>query len=199
MPAFIATTLVSALNHYLQLDPENLARLAPLDGKVIAVELEGLNQCFYLLAKADRLKVIERYEGEPTVWIRGAPTALFRRWRGNGGDLVIEGDITVAQALQALLTQSNIDWEEVLAQRVGDTVAHQLGNFWHGFRGWNQRAIRVLSRDGVEYLQQELRALPPRPVVERFLSDVDTLREDADRLTVRIERLRKQSAGSGSL
>lgn len=88
----------------------------------------------------------------------------------------------------------DVDWEEQLSKAVGDVAAHQLGNLWRGLRGWGRRSADTLVRDGVEYLQQELHALPPRPAVEQFLSAVDTLREDADRLTARIERLRRRTA-----
>ena len=197
-PAIIATRLESALNHYLRLDPDSLPRLARLEGKVVAVELVGFGQCFYMLASAGRIRVTSRHEGEPSVWIRGTPLALFQQWRdvaGDGRDLIIEGDTAVAAQLRALLARLDIDWEEQLARRAGDAVAHQLGNFWRGLRGWKRRTSAVLARDGAEYLQQELRALPPPHAVERFLSAVDTLREDADRLAARVERLRRHVAG----
>jgi len=36
--------------------------------------------------------------------------------------------------------------------------------------------------------------LPPRHAVERFMNEVDQAREGADRLTARIERLRRRMA-----
>ncbi|HCK82147.1 MAG TPA: SCP2 sterol-binding domain-containing protein [Candidatus Competibacter sp.] len=197
-PAVITTGLEAALNRYLALDPESLSRLASLEGKVIAVELVGLGQCFYMLADAGRIRVTSHHEGEPAVWIRGTPLALFRQWRGvagEGRDLIVEGDTAVAAQLRALLARLDIDWEEQLARRAGDAVAHQLGNLWRGLQGWKRRTSAVLARDGAEYLQQELRALPPPYAVERFLGAVDALREDADRLAARVERLRRHVAG----
>lgn len=199
-PAIVTTRLEAALNHYLRLDPDSLPRLARLEGKVIAVEWVGLGQCCYLRADAGRIQVMNHHEEEPSVWIRGTPLALFRQWRGVSGearDLVIEGDTAVAAQLRALLARLDVDWEEQLARRVGDITAHQLGNFWRGLQGWKRRTSDVLARDGAEYLQQELRALPPPHAVEHFLSAVDTLREDADRLAARVERLRRHLAGVG--
>ena len=169
---------------------------------MIAVELDGWGQIVYLLPGVDGVRVVERHEGEPSVWVRGVPLALLRQWRGDpavGGEGAIEGDIAVGQAFQAILARVNIDWEEQLSKAVGDVAAHQLGNLWRGLRGWGRRSADTLARDGVEYLQQELHALPPRPVVERFLSAVDTLREDADRLAARVERLRRRAAAGGDL
>lgn len=197
IPAAFVAGLEVAFNRYLQLDPDIPPRLAALDGEVIAVELDGLNQAFYLLPGIDGVRVMDRHEGTPSVWIQGTPLALLRQWRSGpavDGDVTIEGDVTVGREFQAILMRMDIDWEEQLSKAVGDVAAHQLGNLWRGLRGWGRRSADTLVRDGVEYLQQELRALPPRPVVEQFLSAVDTLREDADRLTARIERLRRRTA-----
>lgn len=197
IPAAFVAGLEVAFNRYLQLDPDIPPRLAALDGEVIAVELDGLNQAFYLLPGIDGVRVMDRHEGTPSVWIQGTPLALLRQWRSGpavDGDVTIEGDVTVGREFQAILMRIDIDWEEQLSKAVGDVAAHQLGNLWHGLRGWGRRSADTLVRDGVEYLQQELRALPPRPVVEQFLSAVDTLREDTDRLAARIERLRRRTA-----
>ena len=68
---------------------------------------------------------------------------------------------------------------------------------WRSLRGWGRRVSAVVSANSTEYLQHELGALPPSHVVERFLHDVDILREDADRLAVRVERLRQRLAPGG--
>ena len=108
--------------------------------------------------------------------------------------MTIEGDAAVGREFQTALARLDIDWEEQLSRLVGDAAAHQVGRFWHGFQAWGQRASATLRRDGGEYLQWELRVLPPRPAVEQFLSAVDALREDTDRLAARIERLRRRLA-----
>ncbi len=196
-PAIIAASLETVLNPVLRLDPDAQSRLAALEGKVIAIEPEGLGLTLYLLPGAHGVRVLDQYAGEPTVRIRGTPLALARQWRGRGtagGDMTIEGDAAVGRDFQTVLARLDIDWEEPLSRLAGDAAAHQIGRFWREFRAWTQQAGNTLRRDGGEYLQRELRVLPPRPAVEQFLSAVDTLREDADRLAARIERLRRRLA-----
>ena len=202
MSAVAAAGLETALNRYLRLDPDILPQLAVLDGAAIAVELAGFGTSFYLLPGAAGVRVIDRYEGEPTVQIRGTPVALARHWRGQrapGDEIAVEGDTAVAREFQAILVRMDIDWEEQLSNVVGDAIARQLGNIWRSVRGWGQRVGGVLLRDGAEYFQQELRALPPRHAVEQFLGAVDALREDTDRLVVRVERLRRRATTDGSV
>lgn len=196
-PAVIAAGLEAALNPVLRLDPDLRSRLAALEGKVIAIEPEGLGLTLYLLPGATGVRVLDQYAGEPTVRIRAAPLALARQWRGRGtssGDMTIEGDAAVGREFQIALAHLDIDWEEQLSRLLGDAAAHQVGRFWRGFRAWGQRAGDTLRRDGGEYLQRELRVLPPHLAVEQFLSAVDALREDTDRLAARIERLRRRLA-----
>ncbi len=202
MPAVIAAGVETALNRYLRLDPDSLPQWAGLDGTVIAVELDDLGTSFYLLPGTTGVRVIDRYEDEPTVQIRGTLVALARSWRGrrvSGDGIAVEGDTAVAREFQAILARMEIDWEEQLSNVIGDVAARQLGNLWRRVCGWGQRVGDILLRDSAEYLQHELRALPPRHAVEQFLSAVDTLREDTDRLAARVERLRRCTPAGDSV
>jgi ubiquinone biosynthesis protein UbiJ len=194
----MAVGLEALLGPLLRLDPEIPPRMAALDGAVIAIEVEGLGLRVYLLPGANGIRVMDRYEGKPTVRIRGAPLALARQVFGQraSGEIEVEGDVAVGREFQTILARLDIDWEELGSGIVGDAAAHQLGRFWRGLRDWRQRTGDTLRRDGIEYLQQELRALPPRTAVEQFLGAVDTLREDADRLNARLERLRRRLTAS---
>ena len=195
-PAVTAASLETVLNLVLRLDPEILPRLGTLSGHVIAIEPSGMAMSFYLLPKPGGIQVRDRCETEPSVRIHATPAALFRQWRGRrarGGEIVIEGDVGVGREFQTILARLDIDWEEQLSRVVGDVVARRLGGLWDGLRAWSGRIGDVLPRDGGEYVQHELRVLPPRQAIEQFLNAVDLLREDADRLAARVERLRQRS------
>ena len=86
-PAALAASLEIALNAYLALDPEIVPQLAELSGAVIAIEPEGFGLTLYLFPNAQGIRVLDRYDGEPTVRIRGTPLALIQQWRGQPADL----------------------------------------------------------------------------------------------------------------
>lgn len=193
--ALVATGIETALNGYFSLDPDVLARLATLDGKVLAIELSGLDVALYLLPRQSHIRVFDTHAKEPDVLIRGTPLALMRMARGSAADVgdtgvFVKGDAHTAKAFQDMLKAVDIDWEEHLSRWIGDIAAHQVGNVVRNTAAWGNRTLDTMSSNVTEYLQHESRDLPSRYAMNEFLDSIDTLRNDADRLEARIRRLR---------
>ena len=195
-PALFFSTLGLALNSYLRLDADTLQRLGTLTGKVIAVDLRGLDLTFYLLPQAAGIRIEGAYAGVPDALLSGAPLALARlgiakHEKGTlfGGDVEIRGDIELGQRFKAILDGIDIDWEEHLSRVTGDVVAHQVGNVARDLLEWGRNTLDTVSRDVAEYLHEESRDLPVRSEIDEFLACIDTLRADADRLEARVRRL----------
>lgn len=196
--AAFSAVLESAVNRYLRLAPDSLAQLDRLQGKVIAVELRGLQQTLYLLPDGQGLMIQTHLEGEPDATLSGTPVSfaelslsrnpnrvLFR------GDVQISGDIKLGQDFKRILDQLDVDWEEVLSQYTGDVIAHKVGDLLRGISQWGQNALTSLGRNGAEYLQQESFDLPWQEEVRPFLSEVNRVRDDVERLAARVARLQQ--------
>ena len=200
----LAGGLELALNTWLRLDPDSLARSAALFGKVILVELvfttagaAGPRLSFYLLPGAEGIQVTASYPDAPHIQIRGTPLALARQFHqgsdaGLASGVEVQGDNQVAKAFQALLSGIDIDWEEQLSRLVGDALAHQVGTGVRELQTWGRQALTTLLTNAAEYLQQETRDLPPSGAMAAFLDGVDTLRSDTDRLEARVRRLQQR-------
>jgi ubiquinone biosynthesis accessory factor UbiJ len=191
------SALEAAFNRYLQLDPATLARLAPLSGKVIAIELLPVGLELYLLPGAAGVRIQGVCELAPDATLRGTPFALLRLQGARAdsqvlfsGDVEISGDTELGQRFKGILDSVEIDWEEQLALVFGDVLAHQIGRGLRGAVAWSNNAAGTLARDLTEYLQEEVRLCPRRDETEEFLAQVDTVRMDVDRLEQRIARLR---------
>lgn len=206
VPTLFLSALDVALNACLRLDPSTLQRLAALSGKVIAIELRGLDITLYLLPSANGMQVSGVHEGAPDTLLNGTPLALTRLGAAKhepgalfSGDVEIRGDIELGQRFKSILDAIDIDWEEQLSKLTGDVIAHQIGNAVRDILGWSRRAADTVGRDAAEYLHEESRDLPKRDEVEEFLAGVDTLRSDADRIEARIHRLHgmMQRRGAG--
>jgi len=183
------------LNRYLGLDPETLARLSGLAGKVVNVELRGLGITLHMAPHSGGIQLLHDYGAAADAVISGTPISLARVGLGEerglvfAGEVEIRGDVTLGQRFEAILRDIDIDWEEQLSRLVGDVAAHQVGNLVRDTLSWGSKTLETFGRDVSEYLQEESRHLPQRDEVETFLAEVDVLRNDAERLDARAKRL----------
>jgi Uncharacterized protein conserved in bacteria len=194
--------LERVFNRYLWCDPQAPRRLSTLDGKLLALELRGLNLTVYVLLRREGLRFPARAERVPDTYLRALPLALLRLAAGNNvhelvssGLVEISGDAEVAQRFRELLASIEVDWEEELARVVGDVLAHRIGNGVRNVRNYASHTCASLTRDLGEYLQYETRKLPSAHEVMVFLDAIDQLRNDSDRLEARISRLYQHFKG----
>jgi len=199
LPDAAAAAIEQAINGYLALDPEGAARLVPLQGRIICIEVAGFGTRLYVVPGTKGVQVFGDYAGEPDCVLRGPPLALARigispRKEDQlfSGEVQISGDTHLAQEFGRLIAGIEVDWEEHLSRVIGDPVAHQIGESIRAAGGWGRRSADTLAQDLKEYLQEEGRLLPTRYEVQAFLDEVDTLRDDVERLAARIDRITKR-------
>lgn len=199
LSAIPAAALEKALAQCLKLDPQTAALARQLSAKVVAIKLRNPAINFYLHFNDAGIKVSSDYDGQLDVQLSGTLLAMGRMaWVGQdheslfSSDIEINGDAEVARQVRMLFDGFDIDWEEVLANIVGDVAAHQLGVTVRGFQRWSQQSMQSLRQDASEYLQEEVQLLAVREDVDAFLTDVDCLRNDVERLEKRLQRLRSR-------
>jgi ubiquinone biosynthesis accessory factor UbiJ len=195
--AAVTRSLAFVINRYLEMDPAACERLAGLEGRVIAMELRGLDLRLVFRVQGQGIAFIDEPELQLDTLLRGTPIGLARLGLGGGnatgtlfsGAVEIAGDVETGQAFKAILDGIDIDWEEQLARYSGDVLAHQLGNAARHLDRWLRHARLTLEKDLSEYLQEELRLVPTRIEIENLLEDIDRLGMDAERLEARVKRL----------
>ena len=191
LPATLA--LQTAANAVLSLDERTRSRLRKLQGKVVEVHLLGLDLHLYVLIHADRLEVLNFFDGDVDAIIRGAPMAMASMGLSTRalfeGEVEIDGDIECGTQFKRLIESLDIDWEEHLSQFTGDIAAHQMGNAVRRTRTWLDRTVQAFGEDLGDYLREEALLTPTESECDAFQTDVDTLRSDVDRLAQRIERV----------
>ncbi|MGB5105045.1 MAG: SCP2 sterol-binding domain-containing protein [Steroidobacteraceae bacterium] len=190
--------LESVLNRGVADSRRAQALCRQLDGRVMSLSVQGTPLEFYFKAVGGRIALAPRHDGGADASLTGTPVALLSlagpKAGGalRGGGVRIEGDAEVAQKFRELLSQAQPDFEEELARVVGDVAARRVANVARGFLDWGRKASESLATNVVEYLQEEGRDLPTRVEVEEFLAGVDRLRDDAERLEARLERLERK-------
>lgn len=195
--------LEAIINRFLTLDPEASARLAPLAGRVIALEFRGFGNRLYFIPDNTSLQIFAAYDAVPDCVLRGSPLALAAMGMRRHTEEVIfdrqveiQGDTGIAHRFGQALADLEIDWEEQLSRLTGDPLAHAIGQGLGAAARWGDRSVDTLGEDLKEWLQEEARLLPTRYELGSFLTEVDRLRDDGERLAARVERLRRRLQSS---
>ena len=163
-----------------------------LDGKLIAIRVRDTGLAGYFVIRDGAIELRTEHDAEPDVAITGSMITLALMAGEDAirdGSLDLSGDAATAQRFQQLLGYARPDIEEELSGFIGDAAAHSLGELARGFGRWARDAREIMRENIREYLQEESREAPSRYEVERFTKDVNSLRDDVDRLAARIDRL----------
>lgn len=199
----------NTLQKYLDSDPEIAAKLNKFEGQRLLVHLTDIEKEFLLTPVNSSVVVSEHVVDEDaseeselniTTTIHSNIISLARMGLGaeyksmlNSGSLKIEGDVEFANQLRSIFIQVDIDWEEIASKYVGDAVAYQIGLIANKFKNYKKRSIENFRLDVSEYLQEESRILPTKVELDRFMSGVDSLDANVQRLEARIQRLMSMS------
>jgi ubiquinone biosynthesis protein UbiJ len=182
----------------LQSDPGTLDRLAELDGKVIALDFESTDVTIFMFPTPAGIRLRDEWEGEVDVHMIGTPAELVKMGLAAKSPITpgkinikIQGDLHVGQQFKKILDDMQIDWEELLAQHIGDIAAHHASSFLRGLHKRIDETVRTVANNGSEYLRFEADMLPADWRVDEFIEGVDKIREDVDRMAMRVNRLLK--------
>ncbi len=189
--------LEQALNIPFRIDPEARAGLAALAGRSVRVVLTSPAQSLDLAFTPERIQV-RPPTGNPDVTVRGSALQLAALMRARpeqtqkvvASGLTMEGDIDTAWAMKRLFENAPVDWQEAFAGTVGDVPAQLVIRGLRRVGESVRYAARRLGANAVAFLQDEERALPRPWEMDEFLTAVDTLRDDVERLGQRVRRLK---------
>jgi len=104
----------------------------------------------------------------------------------------IRGDAEIANLYRDLFILARPDPEEELSRWIGDFPARRLSQFAERALGFARHARRTVGENVAEYLQEEGRDLANKTELDEFLHGVDQVRETADRIDARLERLERR-------
>lgn len=195
--------LEAAFNTWLALDEKTYGqarqRLQALQGKLIHLRISNPGFDLYFLPTAEQVRISTSYEALPDVSIQGSALAFMRLAQAEDSGkamlengIKLEGDLGLGTEFSNILREIEVDWEELLSQVVGDTIAHQAGQMARNTQGWLDQSAQAMRLNTQEYLQEEARLLPAAAELNYYYDQIDQLRMDTDRLEARLNRLGKE-------
>jgi ubiquinone biosynthesis accessory factor UbiJ len=204
MPA-TAVWLASAealLNRSIDASAQAGALARRLEGSSLQVDIEGVTR-LRASAHHGRLALLAGDDSPANATISGSVTALWQLFKGGANRqpgrvaAQVRGDAEIANLYRELFMLARPDPEDELSRWIGGVAARHLSQFAQRALGLARQVRRTAGENIAEYLQEEGRDLVNRTELEEFLRGVDEVRETADRIEAKLERLeaRRSSAG----
>ena len=205
--------LEAALNRAVALDPDTRDALQPLDGRSVVLALDSADAPLAMRLQVDgsalRVGPVDA-EQQPDLAVRSTlggvlsfgMQSLLPRLLGKRDDdeaavpvgrMRIEGDAELARRLQRLAERFDPDWQQPFTAVFGEVLGVQIANGVAAALRQARTGGQKFAETAAEYLTEESRDVVPRAELDAFHDDVDTLRDDAERLAARIARLQKRA------
>ncbi|KAA8997272.1 SCP2 domain-containing protein [Affinibrenneria salicis] len=192
----LTAALETALNPLLFRDRSMKAARQRLQGKILAISLAELDTPLVFLFSESRLDVLSAWDGAVDCQLNTRVGALMKlRDRQQlsslmrSGELLVEGDLQVAQQFVALLDLAEFDPAEWLSPWLGDIAAQGLTQALRKGVGHLTRSVDRQRRHLAEALTEEWRLAPGALETAWFNDEVGALQQALDRLTARLEKL----------
>ena len=193
MGQFFADKVSRTVSELLLSDDGAAERLSGLDGRVVVLSIKNTDFSAFVAPSAKGIRLLEKHEGQVDVQVTGSISDFIAYARASkrgdsigAGRIEISGDVVTAQSVQALLSELDIDWEDILSRYVGDVGAHQAGRIFRSLVSFGRKASERLEQDLSEYLQIEAHVLPTRRDADRLCRAVFILTDDVDRFEARV-------------
>ncbi|MAD44519.1 MAG: hypothetical protein CMI02_06115 [Oceanospirillaceae bacterium] len=190
----------TSINHVLQYDPAALHAMARHQGRLLAIRIDGAGQLLVRIYD-NGIGLSLMGDNDPDAVLTGS-LADFIALAGAddkantliNSHIDMDGDSEFAIALTRIAQHLDIDWEAVISPLTGGLLAHQLGKGLRGLLSWGKSTSATYRTAVKEYLEDEVEAVTPAPLMRHFADEVDELKLATDRLSARIDRLSARQA-----
>ncbi len=193
---FVTGVVETGLNALLKESPESKAELLRLKGKIIQVHLNEMNKNLFFIFSQQQIDILSTFEGKADCYLALNVAVLPQLREQNNitqlikqDQLVLEGDLSIAQQFSVLLTKLKPDVEEILSQYTGDIMAHMLVSGAKDSACWFKKQVSRQARHAVEVLTEEWMITPAALEVAHFCDQVSDVEEQFAKLDARFERL----------
>jgi ubiquinone biosynthesis protein UbiJ len=110
------------------------------------------------------------------------------------GKVEIAGDAELARRIEKLAREFAPDFEAAFARVFGEVAGVAIARALRQATRWLRARAEHAGADAIDWLRDEARLIVPRAELDDFLDEVDALRDRAERLAVRVSRLRGSAA-----
>lgn len=186
----------NAIQQALSLDPSTQRALKPLVNKVIVLHITGFDKTVFCVFTESTMQLCDHHEGKVDTTLSGGPfslLAILLTKELNVSGVTIEGEIATAQQAKQFAETLDIDWEDLLASKIGGTPAYYLHKIGSKLKTYFKQQGQELQDNLADYLKDEKQYLVSPEQVESLYHDIDECRFQVDRLAARLQHLKNKS------
>ena len=186
----LAHVAQAPINHVLRGESWALRRLQAHAGRTARVEVFPLTFSFTVTDSGEVVASAPNVEADATFRL-SPPLALRILARDDSAyrEISVSGDADFAQTIEFVVRNARWDAEEDLSRIFGDVAAHRIANAGRSFVRFQAQAAQSIARNLSDFLVEERGVIVRRREIDAFVREVDTLRDDAERLAQRVARL----------
>ena len=190
----ILNPFINIINRQINIKTPALELSNELEGKIICMKIKDTNNNLNLIMSNNNLQ-LHAESTEYDLQITGSLltfVGLIKNDPENAvrdGQLNFQGDIATGQKFQKLMQYAKPDVEEELSNIVGDVTARGLGKTSEKFSTWLTNSQEIIEQNISEYMQEERKILPSQYEFIKFQKEIDKLRDDVDRIEIKLNRL----------
>ena len=190
LAAIFTAPAAAAINHLLRSAPWARERLIPFAGKATHFVLAPFAVTLTIRDSGEVENSIAGGPGDAVFTLTsGVALRLLASDKSAWQEVQMSGDTELAR--EVLFVAQNLRWdaEEDLSRVIGDILAHRMVQAASSFKHWPLQAADSIVRSATAYWTDEQPLIATRHDVERFVREVDALRDDVARAEKRIQQL----------
>jgi len=181
------------LQHLLTQNSWANALLQPYAGKAVQFDIASIKANIIILEDGGLAIAGETNIADATVRISASLLLrLIAQDEAAKMQIVISGDTHLATEFAKVLSNMRWDYEDDLSKLVGDVSALKISQFGREAATGIKRNSIQLAEMLSEYWQEEKPLIAKNRLVEKFNTEVDTLRADVARFEKRLTKLTQQ-------
>lgn len=189
LAAVFTPPAAAAINHLLQGAAWACERLKPFCGKTVQFTVAPFSVALAILDNGEVSDESARPCDAAFTLTPGVALRMLASDKNAWQEVQMSGDTELAR--EVLFVAQNLRWdaEEDLSRVFGDILAHRMVQAASGFKRWQLQAADSIARSAAAYWTDEQPLIATRHDVERFVREVDALRDDVARAEKRLEGL----------
>lgn len=196
----ILTVLLPALerimNRALKCDPDALKKLSAIKNQIIRIDCTDWRFSFFIIVDANGLQFHQKYFSQENTLIKSTLNNFLHVFM-KGADtktlfdhpMDISGNTHNLEVLRDVFQHLDLDLEEKISQVIGDVAAYRIFSRFRKTKNAAKNTSDKLNQQLKEYVYFEAKHFPTRKQVEKFYTNIATLRDDVERLEYRINQL----------